>query len=105
MKKIKQSYPQRRAMLSTPFVPLADAEFQSLVSSGEAIPCQQGTALLVSKWRDGPGLDAATFLAALKSQGSTMEIRRYRHDVHIRVVRGKAPAGASTPARARRSPK
>jgi hypothetical protein len=105
VKKIRQSYPQRSAMLSTPFVPLADADFQKLVASGDAIPCQQGNALFVSKWRDGPGLDAPTFLAAVKAQGSTMEVRRYRHDVHVRVVPAPVPVTVGATSRARRTAK
>lgn len=73
-------------MLSTPFVPLSDEEFRGLVTGGQAIPCQQGSALFVSKWRDGPGLDPTVFLKAMRAQGSTIEVRRYRQDVHIRVV-------------------
>jgi hypothetical protein len=102
VKKIKQSYPQRSEMLATPFVPLADGDFEKLVASGDAIPCQDGAALFISKWRDGAGMDPAKFLAALKAQGSTLEVRRYRQDVHVRVVRAKTPAASSAPPRARR---
>jgi hypothetical protein len=91
MKKIRPSYPRRREMLATPFEPLSDDGFRTLVASGSAIACQQGTALFVSKWRDGPGMDADLFLAALRAQGSTLEARAYKSDVNIRVIRGAPP--------------
>ncbi|MGA8276051.1 MAG: hypothetical protein WB789_01955 [Thermoplasmata archaeon] len=87
MKKIKQSYPRRRKMLQTPFEPLSDDEFRQLVSSGTAIPGQQGSVLFVAKWRDGPGMDAETFLVALRAQGSKLVARRFQTDVNVRVVR------------------
>jgi hypothetical protein len=92
MKKIKQSYPRNGAMLKTRFEPLSDDEFRQYVATGKAIPGQQGAALFIAKWRDGPGIPAEVFLNRLKVQGSTLEIRRYKSDVHIRVVR-KVPAG------------
>jgi hypothetical protein len=95
VKKIKQSYPRRREMLTTPFEPLSDDEFRQLVASGLAIPCQQGTALFVAKWREGPGLDAEAFLVALRAQGSKLAVRRFKADVNIRVVRSaQSVAGA-----------
>jgi hypothetical protein len=87
VKKFKQSYPKRREMLSTPFVPLSDDDFRQFVASGVAIPGQQGTSLTVAKWKDGPGMDANAFLLALRAQGSTLTVRRYKTDVNIRVVR------------------
>lgn len=85
-------------MLATPFEPLPDDEFRQLVASGLAIPSQQGTGLFVAKWRDGPGWGAEPFLAALRAQGSTLEVRRFRGDVNVRVVlsptvRPSAPSG------------
>jgi hypothetical protein len=97
LKKIKPSYPRRREMLSTPFVPLSDEEFRGFVAGGQAIPCQQGSALFVSKWRDGPGLDPTLFLKAMRAQGSTIEVRHYRQDVNIRVV----PRKTEVPQKAR----
>ena len=103
MKKIKQSYPRRKAMLATPFVPMAEDEFREAVASGLAIPCQLGSELFVAKWRDGPGMDAGVFLVALRAQGSELVVRRFKSDVNIRVVRGEqsgAPGGrAPTPPR------
>jgi hypothetical protein len=103
LKKIKPSYPRRREMLSTPFVPLSDDDFRGFVTGGQAVACQQGTALFVSKWRDGPGLDPAKFLTAMRAQGSTLEVRRYREDVHIRVVPPASavprPPGSGKPAK------
>jgi hypothetical protein len=87
MKTMKQSYPRRSEMLTTPFVPLSDDEFRQLVASGLAVPGSQGTGLFVAKWRDGPGLDAEAFLAALRAQGSTLVVRRFKADVNVRVVR------------------
>ena len=87
MKKIKQSYPRNSAMLRTPFEPLSDDDFRGYVATGKAIPAQQGAALFVTKWRDGPGIGADVFLQSLKDQGSTLEIRRFRSDINIRVVR------------------
>ncbi len=93
MKKIKQSYPQRAELLKTPFEPLSDDDFRQLVGSGVAIPAQQGTSLFVAKWRDGLGLDADVFLAAVRAQGSKLEVRRFKTDVNIRVVRSKKSGG------------
>jgi len=87
VKKIKQSYPRRSEMLATPFGPLSDDDFRALVTSGDAVPSQQGTGLFVSKWRVGPGMDPGAFLAALKAQGSHMVVRRFKGDVNIRVIR------------------
>jgi len=97
VKKIKQSYPRRREMLATPFEPLSDDEFRQLVSSGSAIPSQQGSDLFVAKWRDGPGIDPEEFLAALRSQGSTLVARRFKTDVNIRVIRRPRPEARGTP--------
>jgi hypothetical protein len=93
-------------MLKTSFEPLPDAEFRKLVASGVAKPGQQGTALFVAKWRDGPGLDPEAFLVALRAQGSSLEVRRYRDDVNIRVIRSPpaAPGGKRPPAERRKSP-
>jgi hypothetical protein len=77
-------------MFKAPFDPLSDDEFRQLVATGAAIPGQQGAALFVTKWRDGPGLGADAFLDALRAQGSTLVARRFKSDVNIRVVRGKA---------------
>jgi hypothetical protein len=104
VKKIKPRYPRRREMLATPFEPLSEEEFRKLAASGLAIPCQQGTSFFVAKWKDGPGMDAETFLTGLRAQGSTLEVRRFKADVNIRVVRSlPAAAGdqrSSTPSRA-----
>ncbi|MGP8078782.1 MAG: hypothetical protein ACLQD8_00605 [Thermoplasmata archaeon] len=103
MKKFKQSYPRRREMLATPFEPLSDGEFRKLVSGGLAIPGQQGSSLFVAKWRDGPGVDAEEFLVALRAQGSRLEVRKFKTDVNIRVVRKAAsPHGSGSPSRASR---
>jgi hypothetical protein len=96
VKKIRPSYPKRREMLKTPFAPLSDDEFRACVADGSAIPVQQGDELLVAKWRDGPGMKADAFLAALKAKGSTLVARRYKTDVNIRVVRAAAPAPKPT---------
>jgi len=93
MKTIKQSYPRRREMLKTPFEPLSDDDFRKYVTSGIAIPAQQGGTLFVTKWRDGPGLDAETFLVGLRAQGSTLVARKFKSDVNIRVIRNKPPVG------------
>ncbi|HLM91734.1 MAG TPA: hypothetical protein VK424_06790 [Thermoplasmata archaeon] len=90
MKKFKQSYPRRRTMLATPFVPLSDDDFRELVTLGSAIPGQQGSALFVAKWRDGRGMDADAFLLALRAQGSKLVVRKFKQDVNIRVVRSEA---------------
>lgn len=74
-------------MLATPFGPLSDDEFRQLVASGRAIPLRQGASLSVAKWRDGPGVDADAFLLALRAQGSSLVIRRFKEDVNIRVLR------------------
>jgi hypothetical protein len=87
VKKIKQSYPRRSKMLATPFSPLSEADFRSLVKDGSAIPSQQGSSLFVSKWRSGPGMETGAFLAAVRAQGSTLEVRRYNSDVNVRVVK------------------
>ncbi|MCI4342533.1 MAG: hypothetical protein L3J92_00235 [Thermoplasmata archaeon] len=87
MRKIRQSFPKRREMLQTPFTPLPDEEFRQLVAGGAAIPGLEGSVLLVSKWRDPPGMDVDAFLVALRKQGSTLEARRFKTDVNIRVVR------------------
>jgi len=101
MKKIKQRYPRRKGLLGAPFLPLTDANFRVLVSSGQAIPCQQGGSLFVSKWRDEEsGIEVEAFLTALKSQGSSLEARTYEGDVNVRVVR-VAPANAHVAWRAR----
>jgi hypothetical protein len=92
MKKIKQHYPRRGEMLKTAFEPLTDDEFRQFVASGVAIPGQQGSALFVTKWRDGPGLGADAFLDSLRAQGSKLEVRRYKADVNIRVIRAKPAA-------------
>jgi hypothetical protein len=97
MKTMKQSYPRRDQMLATPFEPLSDPDFRELVSSGAAIPGQQGSSLFVAKWRDGPGIDAEVFLKALHAQGSKLEVRRYKTDVNIRVVRNSPPKRGSRP--------
>lgn len=99
MKTMKQSYPRRKRLLATPFAPLEESEFRQLVTSGLAIPSQQGTGLFVAKWHNGHGIGAEPFLVALRAQGSTLEIRKYRQDVNIRVVRGvRTETGARTPA-------
>ena len=74
-------------MLQTPFEPLTDDAFRQLVTTGAAIPGQQGPVLFVSKWRDGPGMEVESFLTALRAQGSSLEARTYREDVNVRVVR------------------
>jgi hypothetical protein len=96
VKKIRPSYPRRAELLRTPFASLSDDEFRRHVAEGSAIPSQLGDVLFVSKWRDGPGMGADAFLAALHAQGATLEARTYQKDVNIRVVRSdpkKAPAG------------
>jgi hypothetical protein len=103
MKKLKQHYPRRGKMLKTPFQPLSDDAFRRFVASGAAIPARQGTALIVTKWRDGPGLGADAFLESLRAEGSTLEVRDYHSDVNIRVVRPAHPsAGADTVSRVRK---
>jgi hypothetical protein len=97
MKTMKQSYPRRGLMLATPFEPLSDPAFRELVSSGLAIPGQQGSSLFVAKWRDGPGVEAEAFLKLLHAQGSTLEVRRYKTDVNVRVVRNVPPKRGSRP--------
>jgi hypothetical protein len=84
-------------MLATPFAPLSEDGFLELVSDGLAIPVRQGTALIVAKWRDGPGMDPRVFLAALRDQRLRLEVRRFRGDVNVRVVRGKQAAEARPP--------
>lgn len=92
MKHIKQSYPRRREMLATPFVPLSDAEFRQLVLSGQAIPGNSGS-LFVAKWSDRPGVDPEEFLMALRAEGSKLEVRRFKTDANVRVVRKKPSRG------------
>jgi hypothetical protein len=96
VKKIRQSYPQRAELLRTPFEPMSDDEFRQAVQNGSAIPCREGDVLIVSKWRDGPGMAPDAFLAALRAQGSKLMARTYKADVNIRVVRG-ASKGTSPP--------
>jgi hypothetical protein len=105
MKKIRPSYPRRREMLAAPFQPLSEEGFLRLVSDGLAIPGQQGGSLIVAKWRDGPGMDPQAFLTALRGQGQSLEVRRFKADVNVRVVRSRpaqdvrppAPAQAPSP--------
>jgi hypothetical protein len=78
-------------MLNTAFLPMSDADFRVCVSDRLAIPVQRGNSLYVAKWADGPGMGANEFLAALRAVGSTLEVRRYKKDVNIRVVRAVAP--------------
>jgi len=92
MKRGRSSSPKRREMLATPFEPLSEDGFLELVANGLAIPGQQGSALIVTKWRSGPGMDPKVFLAGLKSQGHSLEVRRFRGDVNVRVVRGPRAA-------------
>jgi len=104
MKQIRPRYPRRRAMLKTPFEPLSDEAFRRYVASGAAIPARQGTALIVTKWRDGPGMGADEFLERLHGEGSTLEVRDFHSDVNIRVVRADRPlAGSATTARIRKA--
>jgi hypothetical protein len=104
MRKIKQHYPRRGAMLSTAFEPLTDDAFRAFVASGAAIPARQGTALIVTKWRDGPGLGADAFLESLHAEGSTLEVRDFHSDVNIRVVRALKPsAGVEKVSRVRKA--
>ncbi|MCI4323990.1 MAG: hypothetical protein L3K03_08280 [Thermoplasmata archaeon] len=70
-----------------PFQPLTDDEFRQFVKAGVAIPGQQGNSLYVAKWSQGPGVEPTKFLAALKAQGSKLEVRNYKGDVNIRVIR------------------
>jgi hypothetical protein len=93
MKKINSTYPRRGAMLSAPFLSLSDDEFLELVSHRLAIPAQQGNSLIVSKWRDGPGMDPGEFLRAMKDQGRSLEVRRFNGDVNVRLVRQKPRRG------------
>lgn len=106
MKQIRQRYPRRNAMLATPFQPLSDEDFQKLVTSGEAVPGRQGDGFFVAKWKDGPGIPPGEFLAALRAQGSTLVVRRYKGDVNIRVVRGERTGGrvGRAPAKSRKTP-
>jgi hypothetical protein len=106
VRKIRQSFPKRRELLATRFEPLSDDSFRQLVSERLAIPGQIGSSLFVAKWRDGPGMEAEAFLAALRAQGASLEVRRFKADVNIRVVRSE-PTGAGTPRRpttSRRTP-
>jgi hypothetical protein len=92
VKKIKQHYPRRGKMLNTAFEPLTDDAFRQFVASGDAVPARQGAALIVTKWRDGPGLGADAFLESLRAEGSTLEFRKFNSDVNIRVVRSAKPS-------------
>lgn len=104
MRKIKQHYPRRGKMLNTAFEPLTDDAFRQYVASGVAIPARQGTALIVTKWRDGPGLGVDAFLESLHAEGSTLEVRNFHSDVNIRVVRSLRPsAGAQSVTRVRKA--
>jgi hypothetical protein len=94
MKRGRSNQPKRREMLATPYEPLSEAGFLELVADGRAIPGRQGSALIVAKWRDRPGMDPKAFLAALNDQGLRLEVRRFREDVNVRVVPGKRPADA-----------
>jgi hypothetical protein len=105
MRKIRPSFPRRRELLATPFQPLSEADFLRLVSDGLAIPGQQGGSLIVAKWRDRPGMDPQAFLTALKARGLSLEVRRAREDVNVRVVRGKRAGDARPPAPDRESPR
>ncbi len=87
MKKIKSSYPRRREMLKASFEPLSDDDFRKFVAAGAAVPGRQGGSFFVSKWRDGPGMDAEAFLEGLRAEGSTMMVRKFESDVNIRVSR------------------
>lgn len=105
MKKIKQSYPRRGEMLATPFEALSDTDFRQLVGSGLAIPGQQGSSLFVAKWRDGPAVEVETFLKALHAQGSRLEVRRFKADVNVRVIRsGPAKRGSHAVSPPKRKP-
>jgi hypothetical protein len=95
VKKIKPSYPQRAELLRTPFKPMSDDEFRQAVRDGSAVPCREGDVLIVSKWRDGPGIGADDFLAALKAKGATLMARTYKSDVNIRVLRAAPPGTAA----------
>jgi hypothetical protein len=86
MKKIRSTYPRRRALLTTPFRPLSDDEFRQLVLARQAIPIRRG-GLLVAKWSDGPPLDADEFLVALRAEGSRMEVRKFKSDANVRIIR------------------
>jgi hypothetical protein len=97
MRKIRPSFPKRREMLATPFQPLTEEGFLRLVSDGLAIPAQQGNSLTVAKWKGGPGMNPQAFLAALRSQGRSLVVRRFKADVNVRVVRDKQ-AGDMLPA-------
>jgi hypothetical protein len=96
VRKIRPSYPRRREMLATPFLPLSEEGFLRLVSDGLAKPGRQGGSLVVAKWRDGPGMDPQAFLTALRGQGLSLEVRRFKADVNVRVVRSE-PRVASDP--------
>jgi hypothetical protein len=96
MRKIRQSFPKRGEMLATPFLPLADEDFLQLVSDGLAIPGQRGSSFTVGKWRGGTGMDPKAFLVALKGEGLSLEVRRYKTDVNVRVARNKRAGWALT---------
>ena len=95
MKQLRQRWPRRDAMMKAPFVPLSDVDFRRFVADHSAIPIQRGNSLFVAKWIDGPGMDPEQFLAAVRSRGSTLEVRDYHGDVNIRVVEGDAPESRS----------
>ena len=68
MKKFKQSYPRRRSMLATPFVPLSDDQFRELVTLGSAIPGHQGSTLFVPV-EGRHGMETEAFLTASGRRG------------------------------------
>ena len=103
MRTIRQSFPKRREMLATRFEPLSEDSFRQLVSERLAIPGQVGPSLFVAKWRDGPGMDVEAFLAALKAQGSSLEVRRFKTDVNVRVVRTKQAETVKPPSPSRKA--
>ena len=103
MRTIRQSFPKRREMLATRFEPLSEDNFRQLVSARLAIPGQVGSSLFVAKWRDGPGMDVEAFLAALKAQGASLEVRRFKADVNVRVVRSKRAETVKPPSRTRKA--
>jgi hypothetical protein len=98
---IRPSFPKRREMLATRFEPLSDDGFRQLVTERLAIPGQIGSSLFVAKWRDGPGMDVEAFLAALRAQGASLEVRRFKTDVNVRLVRSKPAETGKPPAPSR----
>jgi len=100
---IRQNFPKRREMLATRFEPLSDDSFRQLVSARLAIPGQIGSSLFVAKWRDGPGMDVEAFLAALRAQGSSLEVRRFKADVNVRVARSKQGETGKPPSPSRKA--